>query len=108
MTVKEPGGKSAKISIVVGDPVTAVALSAKGKAKPGGTVTLAAKLTPAKPVNKAVEWSVDVGEDVATINEKGQLKIQQGAAEGTVITVTCKALGAPEPITETIQVTVGQ
>lgn len=108
VTVKEPGGKSAKINIVVGDPVTAVALSAKGKAKPGGTVTLAAKLTPAKPVNKAVEWSVDVGEDVATINEKGQLKIQKGAAEGTVITVTCKALGAPEPITETIQVTVGQ
>ena len=108
VTVKEPGGKSAKINVVVGEPVTAAELSVKGKAKPGGTVTLNAKLTPAKPANKNVEWSIDVGEDVATINAKGQLKIQKTAAEGTVITVTCKALGAPEPLTETIQVTVGQ
>ena len=106
VTVKEPGGKSAKINVTVGDPVTTAELSAKGKAKPGGTVTVAAKLTPANPANKNVEWSIDVGEDVATINEKGQLKIGKDAAAGTVITVTCTAPGAPEPITETLQITV--
>ena len=106
VTVKEPGGKSTKINVVVGEPVTALELSCKGKAKPGGTVTVAAKLTPANPANKNVEWSIDVGEDVATINEKGQLKIGKDAAAGTVITVTCTAPGAPEPITETLQITV--
>lgn len=108
VTAKEPGGKSAKVNVVVGEPVTALELSAKGKTAPGGTVSLTAKLTPAKPADKTVEWSIDVGEDVATINAKGQLKIAKETAEGTVITVTCKALGAPEPLTETIQITVGQ
>ena len=108
VTVREPGGKSAKINVLVGEPVTAVELTCKDKAKAGGFVTVNAKLTPAKPLNKNVEWSVDVGKDVATINANGWLKIQKGVADGTVITVTCKAPGAPEPLTETIQITVGQ
>ena len=47
----------------------------------------------------AVQWSLDVGEDIATINEKGQLTISKTAPSGTKITVTCTALGAPTPVT---------
>ena len=108
VTVKEPGGKSAKISVTVGEPVTALEVSWKGKAAPGGTVTLTAKLTPARPADKTVEWSTDADGDVAAISAKGQLKIKKGVPDGTVITVVCKALGAPEPLTETVQITVGQ
>jgi hypothetical protein len=42
-----------------------------------------------------------VGEDIATINEKGQLTIGKEVASGTKITVTCTALGAPTPVIAT-------
>ena len=87
-------------------PVTALTLSYKGKASPGKTVTITPIFEPKKPGNSAVEWSVNVGEDVATISNKGALKISKDAAPGTVITVTCKALGAPEPVVMTIDVPV--
>ena len=45
-------------------------------------------------------------ETVATVNQKGQVKIAKTAASGTVITVTCKALGAPEPVAATLALTV--
>jgi hypothetical protein len=106
VTVAEPGGKKAKLKITVADPVTAVELSAKGKTAPGGTVTVTAKLTPKKPGNAALEWSLDTTEDIATINAKGQVKIAKTAPAGTVITVTCKALGAPEPVETKIQIEV--
>ena len=67
-----------------------------------------AKLTPKKPGNPALEWSIDVKEEIATINEKGQVKIAKTAPVGTVITVTCKALGAPEPIEAKIQIEVAE
>lgn len=99
VAVKEPGGKNAKLTISVVDPVESLELTVKGTAKAGGTVTVSAALQPKTAGNKNVEWSVDVGEDIATINEKGQVKISKDAPAGTKITVTCKALGAPEPIT---------
>ena len=101
--VKEPGGKKAKLNVTVADPVTALQLTAKGVAKPGGSVTIAAAMEPKNPGNKAVEWSLDVGEDIAAINDKGQVKISKNAAPGTKITVTCRALGAPEPVTATLE-----
>lgn len=105
-TVKEPGGKTATLKVNVVPPVTALTLSYKGKASPGKTVTITPIFEPKKPGNSAVEWSVNVGEDVATISNKGALKISKDAAPGTVITVTCKALGAPEPVVMTIDVPV--
>ena len=106
ITVKEPGGKSAKVKISVLEPVESVKLKAKGEAIPGGTVTLTAALSPKKAGNKSLEWSVIAGEDVATINAEGQLKIGKTAPEGTVITVTCRALGAPEPVTAMMDIIV--
>ena len=106
VTVKEPGGKSAVVKVNVVEPVTEVTLSAKGKAVAGKTVTVSAALEPKKAGNKNLEWSLDVDESVATINAKGQVKIAKEAAAGTVITVTCKALGAPEPVIGTLRITV--
>ena len=108
VTVKEPGGKSTKLNVSVLVPVESVELTAKGKAKAGGTVTVMAALSPKKVGNKAVEWSLNVDEEIATISAKGQIKISKTAPEGTVITVTCKATGAAEPITTTMDITVGQ
>ena len=106
VTVKELGGKNAIMKINVVDPVTGLTL-ARGKTKPapGKTVTITATLEPKKVENKKLEWSVD-NETVATINNKGQVKIAKDAEPGTVITVTCKALGAPEPIVAQLQLTV--
>ena len=105
VAVKEPGGKNAKLSVNVIQPVETVELTVKGNAKPGGTVTVAAAVLPKQAGNKDVEWSLDVGEEIATIT-KGKLKIAKTAPAGTVITVTCTAAGAPEPVTATVQVEV--
>ena len=104
--VKEPGGKKAKLNVNVVDPVEAVELGAKGNAKPGGSVNMSVTLQPKQAGNKNVEWSLDVGEDIATINAKGQMKISKEAASGTKITVTCKALGAPQPVVATMEIEV--
>ena len=106
VTAKEPGGKSGKASVSIVEPVTGLELTMKGKAQAGKTVTLTAALEPKKAGNKNLEWSVDVDEAVASITAKGQLKIAKTAEAGTEITVTCKALGAPEPIVKTLKVTV--
>ncbi len=106
VTATEETGKKGSAVFTAAEPVTAVEITAKGKAEPGKTVTLTAATTPEKPARKDIEWSVDAGEDVAVINAMGQLKIAKTAAPGTVITVTCTALGAPEPVAATLQITV--
>lgn len=98
IAVKEPGGKNARLTVNVVAPVESVELKANGAATAGGKVKIAATLAPKNVGNKAVQWSVDVGEDIATINEKGQLTISKTAPSGTKITVTCTALGAPSPV----------
>lgn len=99
IAVKEPGGKNAKLTVNVVAPVESVELKVNGKPKAGGKVTVAATLAPKNVGNKTVQWSLDVGEDIATINEKGQVTIGKEVASGTKITVTCTALGAPAPVT---------
>ena len=101
IAVKEPGGKSATLKVSVVDPVQSLELTVKGAGKAGGTVPVNATIWPNGAGNKALEWSLDVGEDVATVNNKGQVKIAKTAPAGTKITVTCRALGAPEPIVAT-------
>ena len=108
VTLAETGGKKATVNVLVAEPVTGLELSLAGKQVPGGTVTVKAVTTPLKPDVPDLEWSLDVGEDVATVNAKGQVKISKAAPAGTVITVTCKALGAPEPVEGTIPITVGE
>ncbi len=106
IAVKEPGGKNAKLTVNVVVPVESLELKVNGKPKAGGKVKIAATLAPKNAGNKAVQWSLDVGEDIATIDEKGQLTISKTAPSGTKITVTCTALGAPSPVVGTLVVEV--
>lgn len=108
VAVKEPGGKNAKLNVTVTDPVTSLELTAKGKAVPGGTVTVTAGLQPKTAGNKTVTWALDVGGETATVTEKGQVKISKEAPAGTVIHVTCTALGAPEPVSATVEIIVSE
>ena len=39
------------------------------------SVTIAAAMQPKNPGNKMVEWSLNVDENIATINDKGQMKV---------------------------------
>ena len=105
--VKEPGGKNAKLTVNVVEPAADLELTVNGKAKPGSTVTVKETVLSKQAGNKTVEWKLDVGEDIATIN-KGKVRITETAEEGTVITVTCTATGAPEPIVKTVQIEVGK
>lgn len=107
ITVTEPGGKKANVKVTVAEPVTAVELKAGGKAVPGGTVTVTAALTPKKPGNPALEWTLDVGEEIATVSN-GKVKISKTAPAGTVITVTCRALGAPQPVEAVLKIEVAE
>ena len=106
VTLQAPGGKSAAVTVNVVEPVTALTLKARGVAEPGKTVTVIASPEPVKAGNKAVEWSLDVDESIAAVNAKGQVAITKAAQTGTVIKVTCKALGAPEPVVATLEITV--
>ena len=105
ISVTEPGGRKATLKANVADPVTGIELTVIGKQIPGGTVTVKETLEPKSAGNKAVEWSLEVGEDIATIS-KGKVKIAKTAPAGTVITVTCTATGAPEPVVKTVQIEV--
>ncbi len=105
-TVREPGGKTARLRVSVLEPVASVEITLKGSAKAGGTVNAQALLSPAAAGNKRVEWSLSVGEDVASVNQNGQIRLAKDVPAGTVITVTCKALGAAEPVTASAELTV--
>lgn len=104
--VARAGGKTLKIKVLVADPVTAVEITCKGQNVPGGTMDFSGRLTPARPAVPDVLWSVDADESIAVISEKGRLKISKDALAGTVITVTCTALGAPEPVSAACEITV--
>ncbi len=106
VAVREPGGKNAKLTVNVVAPVESVELAVKGKIKAGGKVSITPEISPKNAGNKAVKWSVDVGEDIAAINAKGQLTISRNAPSGTRITVTCTAEGAPIPVTASVVVEV--
>ena len=105
MTVTEPGGKKADLRVTVQEPVTELTLEATGKNNPGGTVKVKATVGPKEAGNKKLEWSLDVDKDIATI-KNGEVRINKKAPAGTVITVTCTAPGAPEPVTSNIQIKV--
>lgn len=104
VTLKEDGGKATQIRVTILEPVTELELKLKGTPKQGGAVTVQNVITPASAGNKTLEWSLDVDESIATINEKGQVKIKKETPAGTQITVSCKATGAPEPIIRTLEI----
>lgn len=108
ITITEPGGKSVQVNAKVLVPVENVELTLSGKQVPGGKVTVRGNLFPKSADIKNVEWSLNVDDSVATINEKGQIIISKGATVGTKIIVTCKALGAAEPVISTIEFEINE
>ena len=106
VTVREPGGKEARMTATVVIPVEDIQLKVTGKAVPYGTVTVKETVLPKTAGNKNVEWSLDVDPGTATIEGKGKIKIGGKVKAGTIITVTCTAYGAPEPVVKTIQIEV--
>ena len=104
VTLNEAGGRSTQIRVTILEPVTELELKLKGTPKQGGAVTVQNVITPASAGNKTLEWSLDVDDSIATINDKGQVKIKKDVPAGTKITVTCKAIGAPEPIVRTLEI----
>ncbi len=106
VTFTEAGGKTASVKVSVMQPVQSMKLSSSGNPVPGGTVKAAADIKPGNAGNRKVVWSLDVGEDIATVNDYGRIKINRNAPIGTVITVTCTANGAKEPLVETMQLEV--
>ena len=105
LTATEPGGKTARVSVTVLRSVDDIILNVNGECRPGSTVTVRASIEPKILWDTPLKWSVDVGEDIATI-ERGTLKIAKGAPAGTVITVFCTAESAAEPVVKTVQIKV--
>ena len=106
LTAAAPGGRRAELKISVRIPVESVSLSHDREPVPGGTVTFTADVKPKDAANRKVEWSVDVGPDIAAISASGKLTVKKGAPAGTQITVTCTASGAPEPVVVSETLTV--
>ena len=98
VTVTGPEGKKAAAGFKVIDPVESIELSLSGTAKAGKKVNVKADLLPRTAGVKDVEWSLDVEESIATVNTKGVVSIAKDVPAGTVITVTCRATGAPAPV----------
>ena len=106
--VADSGVKASKKYTLADNPVTDVKIELKsGQPKAGGKMQFKAVLTPEKPAYPKVYWTVDVDDSIATINpDKGTLQIKKGVESGTVITVTLYAHGAPETLSDTMEITV--
>ena len=98
VTVTGTHGKKASAAINVIDPVEQIELSFSGAVKAGRKVNIKVALLPKTAVVKDVEWSLDTEESIATINKNGVVTIAKDVPAGTAITVTCTALGAPNPV----------
>lgn len=108
ITIIQPSGKKARLNVSVIVPVEQINLALSGKQIPGGKVSVKETLIPKNIGNKKVEWALNVDENVATINEKGQITISKEVAAGTKIVVTCKAMGAPKPVVATVEFEVSE
>ena len=104
--ITAPDGRSEVVPVRVVTAVESLSLKRFGSAAPGGKVSYKAVLLPTKGVDGTLKWSLDVGEEVASISEKGEVLISPDAAPGTSVTVTCQAIGAPEPVIATDEFTV--
>ena len=104
--VTAPDGRKTAVMIRTVSAVESVKMKRQGKLTPGTMVIYTPIFTPATGILKDVKWTLDVGEETATIDGRGHLSINPQAVSGTVITVTCQALGAPEKVIATDQFTV--
>lgn len=90
-TAKDGSGKKATYKIkIYKSAVKKIKLSAKSKSvKPGKKVTIKAKVSPSKNINKTLKWSSS-NEKYATVNSKGVVTTKK-AGKGKTVTITAKA-----------------
>ncbi|MDE6433282.1 MAG: Ig-like domain-containing protein [Lachnospiraceae bacterium] len=90
-TAKDGSGKKAVFHIkIYKSAVKKIKLSAKSKSvKPGKKVTIKAKVSPSKGINKTLKWSSS-NEKYATVNSKGVVTTKK-AGKGKTVTITAKA-----------------
>ena len=108
LTAREPGGKAVEINVTVMKPVETIELTSSGDAVPGGTVRMITDIRPQDAGNKKAEWSLDVGAEIATVDENGRVRIKKEAPAGTVINVTCTVRGAKEPVVQSLRIEVAE
>ena len=106
VTVRELGGKTAQVRVKVIEPVTDMELAVNGTPRAGRIVRMTVNLIPRSAGVKDVGWSLDVDESIAKISSRGNISISPDTPAGTMITVTCVAYGAPEPVSKYITFTV--
>jgi len=106
VTVREPGGKTDKVSVTILQPVTEIRLSMKGKMYPGTNVSCQAVVLPKNASDNSIRWAIESGEKYATITPRGTVKINKDAPVGEKIIVSCTAEGAPDPLVERLEITV--
>lgn len=90
-TAKDGSGRKATYKIkIYKNAVKKIKLSAKSKSvKPGKKVTIKAKVSPSKNINKTLKWSSS-NEKYATVNSKGVVTTKK-AGKGKTVTITAKA-----------------
>lgn len=85
-TAADGSGKKATVKVKSVLPVEEITLSGTTVAAAGKTVALTATVEPAKATNNKLVWTIESGEEAATISN-GKLKVNKAAEDGTVITV---------------------
>ncbi|MBR4577846.1 MAG: hypothetical protein IKO25_11700 [Clostridia bacterium] len=99
-------GRSAKAAVNVLSPVTGVTISGPDTVQPGRSVLFKAALTPERPSNRKMTWSLEKGGEYASITESGRLDIRKDAPEGTEIIIKCQAEGSSQERVDRKTVTV--
>ena len=100
------GGKQAVAMITVLTPVTGIEIEGPDTIAAGKGASYKVSLTPEKPSNKKVKWSLDVDGSVATIGNNGAVKVKKNVPSGTKITIICEAEGAAVPKTAKKEISV--
>ena len=116
ITVKatDGSGKSASVKIKAGEPVTAVSIEAKStEVAPGKSLALKATLTPEKPSDKTVVWSIESADeglaDYLSVSKTGQVSVEKGCPAGTFV-VSAEAAGSlpDHPVSAQIEIRVAE
>lgn len=106
VTVYEPKGKKANVEVIVKEPVTGLNLIVEDIVFPGGSTTIIPGISPDNASDTKLRWSLDVDDSIAVINKTGRLQINPRAEIGTIINVTCEALGAPSTLVSNLKLEV--
>ena len=99
-------GKTVRTDVTILIPVTDVKITGPDTLAPGKKGTYKAVLTPEKPGNKKVVWSLDVEDTVATVNANGVVTVKKDTVSGTVFHLICQAEGTSLEKKDIMEITV--